>query len=54
MNDLVSLTLAQSDFPQPLHAITLYHYLLVSAAMFCLGIIGFVTRRNLIIMFLCT
>lgn len=32
----------------------LAHYLFVSAAMFALGLIGFVTRRNLIIMFLCT
>ncbi|MGP1273451.1 MAG: NADH-quinone oxidoreductase subunit NuoK [Phycisphaerales bacterium] len=47
-------TLAQAGFPEPMHAITLYHYLLVSAIMFALGLIGFATRRNLIIMFLCT
>ncbi|MBL0926651.1 MAG: NADH-quinone oxidoreductase subunit NuoK [Phycisphaerales bacterium] len=35
-------------------AIGLYHYLFVSAALFALGVIGFLTRRNLIIMFLCT
>ncbi len=29
-------------------------YLLVGAALFTLGLIGFVTRRNLIIIFLCT
>lgn len=29
-------------------------YLLLGAALFVLGLIGFVTRRNLIIMFLCT
>jgi NADH-quinone oxidoreductase subunit K len=29
-------------------------YLLVGAALFVLGAIGFVTRRNLILMFLCT
>jgi NADH-quinone oxidoreductase subunit K len=29
-------------------------YLLLGAAFFALGLIGFVTRRNLIIMFLCT
>jgi NADH-quinone oxidoreductase subunit K len=52
----VSLTaiLAQGDFPAPMHALTLGHYLFVSAAMFALGVIGFLTRRNLIIMFLCT
>src|SRR5687768_15799515 len=37
-----------------MHALTLGHYLFVSAAMFALGVIGFLTRRNLIIMFLCT
>ena len=46
--------LAQGDFPAPMHALTLGHYLFVSAAMFALGVIGFLTRRNLIIMFLCT
>jgi NADH-quinone oxidoreductase subunit K len=29
-------------------------YLLLGSALFILGLIGFVTRRNLIIMFLCT
>jgi alkylation response protein AidB-like acyl-CoA dehydrogenase len=29
-------------------------YVLLGAALFALGLIGFVTRRNLIIMFLCT
>lgn len=29
-------------------------YLLVGAALFVLGLVGFVTRRNLIIIFLCT
>lgn len=32
----------------------LIHYVLVGSAFFALGLIGFVTRRNLIIMFLCT
>lgn len=31
---------------------TLYHYLAVGAALFVLGAIGFLTRRNLIVMFL--
>lgn len=34
--------------PLPLH-----HFLVVGAILFCLGIIGFLARRNLIIMFLC-
>jgi NADH-quinone oxidoreductase subunit K len=46
--------LAQADFPVPMAGVTLGHYLFVSAAMFALGMIGFMTRRNLIIMFLCT
>jgi NADH-quinone oxidoreductase subunit K len=29
-------------------------YLLVGAALFTLGLVGFVTRRNLIVIFLCT
>lgn len=52
MNTL--LTLAQGDFPAPMHHLTLAHYLFVSATMFALGVVGFLTRRNLIIMFLCT
>lgn len=47
-------TLAQSAFPAPMAGGMLYHYLLVSAVLFVIGLIGFVTRRNLIIMFLCT
>ncbi len=34
--------------------IGLYHYLFLASAMFALGVIGFVSRRNMIIMFLCT
>ncbi len=32
----------------------LSHYLLTGAVLFILGMIGFVSRRNLIVMFLCT
>jgi NADH-quinone oxidoreductase subunit K len=46
--------LAQANLPDPMMGLTLAHYLFVSAAMFALGLIGFLTRRNLIIMFLCT
>ena len=31
----------------------LYHYLVVGAVLFVLGTIGFLARRNLIVMFLC-
>ena len=31
----------------------LYHYLAVGAVLFVLGMIGFLARRNLIVMFLC-
>ena len=37
-----------------LGAIGLYHYLVLSGGLFGLGVIGFLTRRNLIVMFLCT
>jgi NADH-quinone oxidoreductase subunit K len=32
----------------------LQHFLAVGAILFTIGLIGFMTRRNLIIMFLCT
>lgn len=38
----------------PLGAVTLSHFLLTSAILFAIGLIGFVSRRNLIVMFLCT
>ena len=31
----------------------LYNYLLVGGILFALGVVGFLTRRNLIVMFLC-
>lgn len=34
--------------------IALQHYLAVGAIMFAIGMIGFMTRRNLIVIFLCT
>ena len=46
--------LAQAGFPAEMTAPTLNHYLFLSAALFAIGLIGFITRRNLIIMFLCT
>ena len=39
---------------QPLGTLTLGHFLLTSAVLFVIGLIGFVSRRNLIVMFLCT
>jgi NADH-quinone oxidoreductase subunit K len=48
------VTLAQAGFPVPMSEVTLSHYLVVSAILFAIGLIGFLTRRNLIIMFLCT
>lgn len=54
MSGLGSVALAQADYPEVMGSVTLAHYLFVSAAMFALGLIGFVTRRNMIIMFLCT
>jgi len=34
--------------------LALQHYLAVGAILFSIGLIGFMTRRNLIILFLCT
>ena len=34
--------------------IELYHYLTVGAILFAIGLVGFMTRRNMIMMFLCT
>lgn len=47
-------TLAAATTLTPMAGVTLYHYLFVSAALFSIGVIGFLSRRNLIIMFLCT
>ena len=37
-----------------MNELALQHYLAVGAIMFGIGLIGFMTRRNLIVMFLCT
>jgi NADH-quinone oxidoreductase subunit K len=34
-------------------ALTLHHFLIIGAVLFIIGMIGFLTRRNLIILFLC-
>ena len=34
--------------------LSLQHYLAVGAIMFAIGLVGFMCRRNLIVMFLCT
>ena len=35
-----------------LHSIGLSHYLLVSAVLFCLGLLGVIVRRNLLIIYM--
>jgi NADH-quinone oxidoreductase subunit K len=32
--------------------VTLHHYLLVSALLFCLGVLGVIARRNLLVVFM--
>lgn len=44
----------KADMPDGLDNFTLAHFLMTGAILFCLGLVGFITRRNLIIMFLCT
>lgn len=39
---------------EPLSSLSLTHYLLTSIALFVIGLVGFLTRRNMIVMFLCT
>src|SRR5947209_7744551 len=39
---------------QRMSGLSLQHYLMVGAIMICIGLTGFMTRRNLIVMFLCT
>ena len=34
--------------------IELYHYLAIGAILFGIGLVGFLARRNMIMMFLCT
>jgi len=34
--------------------LALSHFLMTGAVLFVIGLVGFVTRRNLIVMFLCT
>lgn len=38
----------------PIDTLALSHFLLTGAVLFVMGLIGFITRRNLIVMFLCT
>ena len=38
----------------PMSQIELYHYLAVGAILFAIGLVGFLARRNMIMMFLCT
>ena len=38
----------------PMTELALGHYLFTSAVLFVIGIVGFVSRRNMIVMFLCT
>lgn len=40
--------------PSPMTSVDLYHYLAVGAILFCIGLIGFMARRNMILLFLST
>jgi NADH-quinone oxidoreductase subunit K len=33
--------------------ITIHHYLILSALLFCLGLVGIIVRKNLLIVFMC-
>ncbi|MEM9083238.1 MAG: NADH-quinone oxidoreductase subunit NuoK [Planctomycetota bacterium] len=51
MIDVIATTLAVEG---AMSEVGLYHFLILSATLFGLGAIGFLSRRNLITMFLCT
>ena len=38
----------------PMSQVTLTHFLITSVVLFVIGLVGFLTRRNMIVMFLCT
>jgi NADH-quinone oxidoreductase subunit K len=46
--------LAQAAPPAVMSELHLAHYRFVACVMFVIGLVGFLTRRNLIVMFLCT
>ena len=45
------MTIFETD---PISGLTLGHFVLTSAILFVIGLVGFITRRNMIVMFLCT
>lgn len=51
---LAGSVLGQAAPPAVMNETHLAHYLFVACVMFVIGLIGFLTRRNLIVMFLCT
>ena len=46
--------MAEAVVPEVFGQLALGHYLVLSAFLFAIGLAGFVTRRNMIVMFLCT
>lgn len=54
LGGLAGSMLAQAAPPAAMSDVHLAHYLFVACVMFVIGLVGFLTRRNLIIMFLCT
>ena len=38
----------------PISSLTFSHFLMTGSVLFALGMVGFISRRNLIVMFLCT
>ena len=46
--------MAEAVVPEVFGQLALGHYLILSAFLFAIGLAGFVTRRNMIVMFLCT
>ena len=52
--DSTSYPLPLTPFPLRMTPAILQQYLAIGAILFVIGLIGFMTRRNLIVLFLCT
>lgn len=42
-----------TEIPEIIRLIPLQHYMMLSAMLFCIGVVGVLTRRNALIIFMC-
>ena len=52
---MLSIILQQLGLPSPIHAsaVPIEHYIYLSIILFSIGVLGVLTRRNIIILFMC-